>query len=153
MGTRKNFFEIYRKFGHAPSRRFPSPDLERSAVAGQVCQSGNMIFTQGISLVVVVTGDTFVGLATLITKAIISLSLCLLALTYIAMRALSAQKQSQLCRHCKFYHQRLFISIPFYLTTSLVRVEPFYQVSAEPYFDWLPAHLLSRKTYVLNFVL
>jgi len=27
MGTRKNFFEIYIQFGHAPSRRFASPGL------------------------------------------------------------------------------------------------------------------------------
>ena len=77
---RKSFFEIYREFGHAPSKRFPIPDLEHGAVAGQIFQSGNMIFTQGMSRVVVVTGDTSVGLSTLITKAIVSQSLCLLAL-------------------------------------------------------------------------
>jgi len=27
MGTRKNFFEIYRQFGHAPSKRVASPRL------------------------------------------------------------------------------------------------------------------------------
>jgi hypothetical protein len=68
MGTPKNFFEIYRKFGHAPSKRFPSPDLEHSAVAGQISQSGNMIFTQGIARVMVVTEDASVGLSKLITK-------------------------------------------------------------------------------------
>jgi hypothetical protein len=29
MGTRKSFFEIYRQFGHAPSKRFASPGLQR----------------------------------------------------------------------------------------------------------------------------
>ena len=28
MGTRKNFFEIYRQFGHAPSKAFVSPVLD-----------------------------------------------------------------------------------------------------------------------------
>jgi hypothetical protein len=28
MGARKNFLEIYRQFGHAPSKRFTSPGLE-----------------------------------------------------------------------------------------------------------------------------
>ena len=27
MGRRKNFFEIYRQFGHAPSKRFASPAI------------------------------------------------------------------------------------------------------------------------------
>jgi hypothetical protein len=27
MGTRMDFFEIYRQFGHAPSKRFASPAL------------------------------------------------------------------------------------------------------------------------------
>jgi hypothetical protein len=27
MGTRKNFFEIYKPFGHAPSKRFATPSL------------------------------------------------------------------------------------------------------------------------------
>jgi len=112
-----------------------------------------MIFTQGISRVVVVTGDKSVGLSTLITEAILSQLLCLLTLIYFAMRALSAQNQSQLCTHCKFDPHRLFISIPFYLTTSLVRVEASHQVSAESRFGWLPDHLPSRKTYVLNLVL
>jgi hypothetical protein len=30
MGTRKNFSEHYRKFGHALSKSFASPDLELS---------------------------------------------------------------------------------------------------------------------------
>ena len=29
MGTRKDFFEIYRQFGQAPSKRFGSPALQR----------------------------------------------------------------------------------------------------------------------------
>jgi hypothetical protein len=29
MGTRKNFFAIYRKFGHALSNRFANHDLEQ----------------------------------------------------------------------------------------------------------------------------
>ena len=29
MGTRNSFFEIYREFGHAPSKRFASPRLQR----------------------------------------------------------------------------------------------------------------------------
>jgi hypothetical protein len=31
-GTRQNFFEIYRKFGHTPSKRFPTPVLEYPTV-------------------------------------------------------------------------------------------------------------------------
>jgi hypothetical protein len=27
MGNRKNFFEIYKQFGHAPSKRFDIPGL------------------------------------------------------------------------------------------------------------------------------
>jgi len=29
MGTRNSFFEIDRQFGHAPSKRFASPGLQR----------------------------------------------------------------------------------------------------------------------------
>jgi hypothetical protein len=37
MCTRKDFFEIYRQFSHAPSKRFASPDLVRSHWAVQNC--------------------------------------------------------------------------------------------------------------------
>ena len=30
MGTRKNFFEIYRKFGHVPCKRFASSVLHKA---------------------------------------------------------------------------------------------------------------------------
>jgi hypothetical protein len=30
MGTQKNFFEIYTQFGHAPSKRFASPVVEKA---------------------------------------------------------------------------------------------------------------------------
>ena len=30
MGTQKDFFEIYRQFGHSPSKGFASPDLKYS---------------------------------------------------------------------------------------------------------------------------
>jgi hypothetical protein len=39
------------------------------------------------------------------------------------------------------------------LFTSLVRVESSHQAYAEPRIGWLPDHLPSHKTYVLNFVL
>ena len=103
MGTRKNFFVINRQVGHTPSKRFASPDLEHSAVAGQTSQTGNMISTEGVSRVVKVTGGASVGLLTLIAEATVSQSLCLSALTYFAMRTLRAPNQSRFYTHCKYY--------------------------------------------------
>jgi hypothetical protein len=51
-------------------------------VASQISQTENMTTNHGISRVVVVTGDRFVGLSTLITKVTLSRSSCLLALIY-----------------------------------------------------------------------
>jgi hypothetical protein len=34
LGTRKDFYEVYRQFGHAPSYRFGSPDLANGSVYG-----------------------------------------------------------------------------------------------------------------------
>ena len=34
-GTRKHFFEIYRQFGHMPSKRFASPDLDTCQMFGR----------------------------------------------------------------------------------------------------------------------
>ena len=35
MGTRKNFFEIYRQFGHASLKRFASPVTDDEYAAGR----------------------------------------------------------------------------------------------------------------------
>jgi hypothetical protein len=38
MGTRKNFFEIYRQFGHAPLKRFASPVTDHQYAAAKGLQ-------------------------------------------------------------------------------------------------------------------
>jgi uncharacterized membrane protein len=75
--------------------------------------------TRGIAGVVFTRGK-HVGLSTLSTRLIVSQSQCLLAhTTHLLCNAkLSARTKISYVRHWKFYHLRLFISIPILLYPS-----------------------------------
>jgi len=73
---------VQHKYRSSTKKLSVRAQVSTSTVAGQFSQLKKMTSTQGISCVVVVTGDTNIGLLTLITKVIVSQSQCSLALIY-----------------------------------------------------------------------
>ena len=74
-------FQLSTLFSNTLSLSFSLGVREKfRTVASQISQTANTTLTNGISLVVVYTGDRIVGLSTLITKVTVSLSMCLLEL-------------------------------------------------------------------------
>ena len=47
MGTRKDFFKIYRQFGHAPSKSFASTGVRSSDKMGPICRYRQRLNTVG----------------------------------------------------------------------------------------------------------
>ena len=74
-------FQLSTLFSNTLSLSFSLGVREKfRTVASQISQTANTTLANGISLVVVYTGDRIVGLSTLITKVTVSLSMCLLEL-------------------------------------------------------------------------
>jgi len=100
-------------------------------VAGQISQTGNVTTTPGISRVLV-TGDTSVGLSTLITEVTVSYLQCLLALTLFGSYELYLTKTNS-AMYGTADSITTASSLPSdYLVTRLAHTEASHQIPTDP---------------------
>jgi hypothetical protein len=118
--------------------------------AGQISQTGNMTSIHGMSRVLV-TGDTSVGLSTLITEVTVSQFTVFVSSYFVwCIWALRANNKV-ICTALQILSPAP-LGVRFCFFTSLARTETSHQIPTDPSLGWLP-DLYPLRTDVPSFML